>query len=219
MHTLSEENYLKCIYALQKLNNDKVSVKRIAEYMSNSPASVVDMIKKLTAKEWIEYDKTTGAQLSPTGLSIALNIIRKHRLWEVFLCEKLGYTWDKVHDIAEQLEHIKSEDLADKLDDYLGNPLFDPHGDPIPNSDGQLPKNNKILLSKAQVNVHYTVVGVLDASTIFLDYLGKLGVNLGAKLEILEQNAFDGSMVVVINKGEKYTVSQKFSQNIWVSVA
>ena len=151
MRTLSEENYLKAIYALNRKGEDKVSVKNIADYMGNSPASVVDMLKKLSAQKLVDYDKKSGADLSESGRLVALNIIRKHRLWEVFLCEKLGYTWDKVHDIAEQLEHIKSNDLADRLSDYLGNPKFDPHGDPIPDKKGNLPKKDKMLLSEADL--------------------------------------------------------------------
>jgi DtxR family transcriptional regulator, Mn-dependent transcriptional regulator len=217
--TLSEENYLKAIYALKRKGEEKVSVKNIALYMGNSPASVVDMLKKLSAKELVNYDKKSGADLSSAGYSAALGIIRKHRLWEVFLCEKLGYTWDKVHDIAEQLEHIKSEDLADKLSDYLGNPKFDPHGDPIPDKKGNIPKKDKVLLSKAEQGKSYRVVGVLDASTLFLEYLQKLKVNLGVMIQLEELNAFDGSMLVKINEGESQIVSLKFAQNIWVSPA
>jgi len=215
--TLSEENYLKAIYALNRKDDQKVSVKRIAEYMGNSPASVVDMLKKLSSKSLVDYDKKTGADLSKFGRTSALSIIRKHRLWEVFLCDKLGYTWDKIHDIAEQLEHIKSEDLADRLDDYLGNPKFDPHGDPIPDSAGNLPVKDKILLSNSRVGENYKVVGVLDASTLFLEYLQKLKVNLGVEVELIEMNSFDGSMKVKINKGKQETVSLKFAQNLWVS--
>lgn len=213
--TYSEENYLKAIYHLGKTEN-KVSTKAIADALENNPASVVDMLKKLQEKELITYDKTKGAFLSRTGEIAALDIIRKHRLWEVFLVDKLNYGWDEVHDIAEQLEHIHDDQLAKKLDDFLGNPAFDPHGDPIPGSNGKMPVYANILLSDIAVNQVCKVGSVRDTSPAFLKYLKQLDLGLGAQIKVLEKQEFDNSMVITINGGQQKTVSNKMTDHILV---
>jgi DtxR family Mn-dependent transcriptional regulator len=148
---------------------------------------------------------------------MAINIVRKHRLWEVFLQEKLGYRWDEVHDIAEQLEHIRSADLADRLDKYLGYPEYDPHGDPIPKQNGQEPANRRITLADAEPGKSYSVVGVRDTSPDFLQYVQRLQLGIGVKVKVVEKIGFDGSVILQVSKGEKTTVSHKFSENIMVS--
>ncbi|MCX2486184.1 metal-dependent transcriptional regulator [Pedobacter sp. MR2016-24] len=213
--TYSEENYLKAIYHLGKAKH-KVSPKAIADALENNPASVIDMLKKLQEKELITYDKTKGAFLSHTGEIAALDIIRKHRLWEVFLVDKLNYGWDEVHDIAEQLEHIHDDQLAKKLDDFLGNPAFDPHGDPIPGSNGKMPVYANILLSDIAVNQVCKVGSVRDTSPAFLKYLKQLDLGLGAKIKVLEKQEFDNSMVITINGGQQKTVSNKMTDHILV---
>ena len=213
--TYSEENYLKAIYHLGKTEN-KVSPKAIADALENNPASVIDMLKKLQEKELITYDKTKGAFLSRTGEIAALDIIRKHRLWEVFLVDKLNYGWDEVHDIAEQLEHIHDDQLAKKLDDFLGNPAFDPHGDPIPGSNGKMPVYANILLSDIPVNQVCKVGSVRDTSPAFLKYLKQLDLGLGAQIRVLEKQEFDNSMVITINGGQQKTVSNKMTDHILV---
>jgi len=213
--TYSEENYLKAIYHLGKTEN-KVSPKAIADALENNPASVIDMLKKLQEKELITYDKTKGAFLSRTGEIAALDIIRKHRLWEVFLVDKLNYGWDEVHDIAEQLEHIHDDQLAKKLDDFLGNPAFDPHGDPIPGSNGKMPVYANILLSDIAVNQVCKVGSVRDTSPAFLKYLKQLDLGLGAQIRVLEKQEFDNSMVITINGGQQKTVSNKMTDHILV---
>jgi len=213
--TYSEENYLKAIYHLGKTEN-KVSPKAIADALENNPASVIDMLKKLQEKELITYDKTKGAFLSRTGEIAALDIIRKHRLWEVFLVDKLNYGWDEVHDIAEQLEHIHDDQLAKKLDDFLGNPAFDPHGDPIPGSNGKMPVYANTLLSDIAVNQVCKVGSVRDTSPAFLKYLKQLDLGLGAKIKVLEKQEFDNSMVITINGGQQKTVSNKMTDHILV---
>ena len=213
--TYSEENYLKAIYHLGKTEN-KVSPKAIADALENNPASVIDMLKKLQEKELITYDKTKGAFLSRTGEIAALDIIRKHRLWEVFLVDKLNYGWDEVHDIAEQLEHIHDDQLAKKLDDFLGNPAFDPHGDPIPGSNGKMPVYANILLSDIDVNQVCKVGSVRDTSPAFLKYLKQLDLGLGAQIKVLEKQEFDNSMVITINGGQQKTVSNKMTDHILV---
>ncbi|MCX2481011.1 metal-dependent transcriptional regulator [Pedobacter sp. MC2016-15] len=213
--TYSEENYLKAIYHLGKSDN-KVSPKAIADALENNPASVIDMLKKLQDKDLISYDKVQGAILSRSGEMAALDIIRKHRLWEVFLVEKLQYGWDEVHDIAEQLEHIHDEQLAKKLDDFLGNPSFDPHGDPIPAQNGKMPVYASKRLSEADENQMCKVGSVRDTSTPFLKYLKQLKVGLGSRIRVIEKMEFDQSMIISIDEGEPKTVSSKMTDNILV---
>jgi len=213
--TYSEENYLKAIYHLVKSGN-KVSLKAIADALENNPASVIDMLKKLQDKLLITYDKVQGAFLTSAGELAALDIIRKHRLWEVFLVEKLKYEWDEVHDIAEQLEHIHDEQLAKKLDDFLGNPAFDPHGDPIPAPNGKMPVYANKKLSEVNTLQTCRVGSVRDTSTPFLKYLKQLKVGLGSKIKVLERMEFDESMVITIDGGEAKTVSGKMTDNILV---
>lgn len=213
--TYSEENYLKAIYHLSKTEN-KVSPKAIADALENNPASVIDMLKKLQEKLLITYDKSKGAFLTPSGELTALDIIRKHRLWEVFLVEKLKYGWDEVHDIAEQLEHIHDDQLAKKLDDYLGNPAVDPHGDPIPSSNGKMPVYATTLLSDIKVGQSCKVGSVRDTSAPFLKYLKQLGLGLGVTIHVIEKQEFDHSMVITISNGEQKTVSHKMTTHILV---
>lgn len=213
--TYSEENYLKTIYHISK-REKKVSLKAIADALENNPASVIDMLKKLQAQLLINYDKVQGAILTPAGESAALDIIRKHRLWEVFLVEKLQYDWAEVHDIAEQLEHIHDPQLAIKLDDFLGNPAFDPHGDPIPASNGKMPVYANKRLSEIAIKQTCKVGSVRDTSTPFLKYLKQLNLGLGSQIEVIDRLEFDNSMVIAINGGEQKTVSSKMTDNILV---
>src|SRR6187551_1601443 len=177
--TFSEENYLKSIYHLTILTDSEVSTNAIAEMMETKASSVTDMLKKLAEKELVIYKKYQGVSLTEKGRLSAKMIVRKHRLWEVFLVEKLGFSWDEVHDIAEQLEHIKSEKLINKLDDFLGNPTEDPHGDPIPDVNGKIIKVEKLLLSELKANQTGICVGVKDSSAEFLKYLDKNKIALG----------------------------------------
>jgi DtxR family Mn-dependent transcriptional regulator len=213
--TYSEENYLKAIYHIGK-SEYKVSPKAIADALENNPASVVDMLKKLQDKLLITYDKFQGAILTPAGEAAALDIIRKHRLWEVFLVEKLKYEWDEVHDIAEQLEHIHDDRLAKKLDDFLGNPTVDPHGDPIPAPNGKMPIYVNQKLSEIATGGSCKVGSVRDTSTPFLKYLKQLNLGLGSKIQVLEKMEFDQSMVIAIDGGAQKTVSSKMTENILV---
>lgn len=216
MQSLTEENYLKAIYRLAQQGNQKITPTLIAEEISVNAASVIDMIKKLAEKKLISYDKVKGAKLLDKGNKAALSIIRNHRLWEVFLLEKLGYSWDVVHEIAEQLEHIKHDELADRLDNFLGNPQYDPHGDPIPKSNGEMPNSVKTLLSEMEIGKTYRVAAVKDTSTVFLQYLLQLSVNIGTKIKVLDKIPFDGSMVIQIGKDTKTTVSKKFAESLLV---
>jgi DtxR family Mn-dependent transcriptional regulator len=216
MHTFSEENYLRAIYQLGLEGDTKISPTSIAENLKNNPASVVDMLKKLSEKKLITYDKKKGAKLTEKGAKTAMDIVRKHRLWEVFLLEKLGYSWDVVHDIAEQMEHVHNDELADKLDKFLGYPDYDPHGDPIPKANGKIANAFRTTLLEADEGDNCHVVAVKDTSSEFLQYLQKLGIGIGTRLKILEKISFDSSMVIQIGKGDKVNVSKKFGENVLV---
>ncbi len=215
MHSFSEENYLKAIYHLGA-DGAKISLTAIAEALHNNPASVIDMVKKLTEKKLISYDKKKGAKLTNSGIKAAMEIIRKHRLWEVFLLEKLGYKWDEVHNIAEQLEHIGDNGLAERLEKFLGFPDYDPHGDPIPKADGKIAEVFKTMLIEVEAGKQYKVVAVKDTSAEFLHYLQKLGIGIGTRIKVIEKIAFDGSLVVQIDKNLNTTISNKFAENVLV---
>jgi DtxR family Mn-dependent transcriptional regulator len=215
--TFSEENYLKTIYHLTNLSDSEVSTNAIAEMMETKASSVTDMLKKLAEKNLVNYKKYQGVSLSDKGKLTAKMIVRKHRLWEVFLVDKLNFAWDEVHDIAEQLEHIKSEQLINKLDDFLGNPTEDPHGDPIPDAQGRMAKTDKQLLSDLAVNQTAICVGVKDSSADFLKYLDKQEIALGSKIEIISKETFDLSTKIVVNDKE-LTISNKIASNLFVKV-
>ncbi len=216
MHTLSEENYLKAIYRLAQNGDEKITPTAIAEALGNNAASVVDMIRKLTDKQLITYDKKTGVKLTNEGLKHAVLIVRRHRLWEVFLLNKLGYHWDEIHEIAEQLEHINDATLADRLDNFLGFPEYDPHGDPIPKANGKLPKSYSVTLANAKAGQKCTVAAVKDTSSAFLQYLLKLNIGIGTQIQLMEKIDFDQSMVISINGADNTTVSLKFGENILI---
>jgi len=216
LRSLTEENYLKAIYRLKQDHVTKISPTAIAEELSVSAASVIDMIKKLSQKKLISYDKSKGVRFLEKGNKEALAIIRNHRLWEVFLLEKLGYSWDIVHDIAEQLEHVKHPELADRLDSFLGNPEYDPHGDPIPRSNGEIPGIAKTLLLEIEAGKSCRVVAVKDTSSVFLQYLLQLKVNIGTKIKVLDKIPFDNSLAIQIGKEERTTVSKKFAESLLV---
>jgi DtxR family Mn-dependent transcriptional regulator len=215
MMTHSEENYLKAIYHLTVQLEAEVPTNAIAEMMETKASSVTDMLKKLADKALINYIKYQGVSLTDKGRHAAKMIVRKHRLWEVFLVEKLSFTWDEVHDIAEQLEHIKSEQLINKLDDFLGNPTEDPHGDPIPDAQGKITKTEKLLLSELAESETAICVGVKDSSADFLQYLNKQKIALGAVIKVLGRENFDASLHLIIND-TPLTVSSKIAGNLYV---
>ena len=215
MTTFSEENYLKAIYHLGKQGSYIVSTNAIADKMNTKASSVTDMLRKLSEKKLVEYVKYQGASLTKEGKQTATNVIRKHRLWEVFLVEKLNFTWDEVHDIAEQLEHIKSRKLTDELDAFLEYPTHDPHGDPIPDKDGNFKATDKILLSKLNINDTCVCVGVNDSSPEFLKYLDKNKIGLGTTLKIIAKESFDNSLTLESNSS-RINISKEVSNNLYV---
>ncbi len=215
MFTSSEENYLKAIFHLSTVSVKGISTNAIAKKLNTKASSVTDMIKKLAEKEVLVYKKYQGVSLTSEGRKIAANIIRKHRLWEVFLVEKLNFNWDEVHDVAEQLEHIKSAKLIDEIDALLGFPKYDPHGDPIPDKDGNLDQIEKSLLSTLLVNESGICVGVNDSSSSFLQFLDKQKIALGQEITVLEKEDFDDSMIIEINE-RQLSVSNKIANNLYI---
>ncbi|GGD18505.1 metal-dependent transcriptional regulator [Hyunsoonleella pacifica] len=218
MITLTEENYIKAIYHLGKQGATNVSTNAIAKEMETKASSVTDMVKKLSEKGYVDYKKYQGVSLTEEGEIIAINIVRKHRLWEVFLVEKLNFSWDEIHDVAEQLEHIKSKKLITQLDAFLGYPTHDPHGDPIPDATGKIKKIDKILLSEAKVGDTCICVGVIDSSTEFLQYLDKHKISLGCAIKLLQREPFDNSITIEI-EGKELAISNMIANNLFVKVA
>ncbi len=215
MFTLSEENYLKAIYHLELDTNKGISTNAIAEKLATKASSVTDMIKKLSEKKVVIYKKYKGVTLTELGRKTAANVVRKHRLWEVFLVQKLNFSWDEVHDVAEQLEHIKSAKLINQLDVFLGFPTHDPHGDPIPDKFGNLKTIEKNLLSTLAKNESGICVGVDDSSSEFLQFLDKKGITLGKKITILDREDFDDSLSILIDD-KKLSISNKIANNLYI---
>lgn len=215
MLTYSEENYLKTIFHLSQGTQQGISTNAIASKIETKASSVTDMIKKLNEKKLVSYQKYQGVTLSEQGLLAAKMIVRKHRLWEVFLVDKLGFAWDEVHDVAEELEHIKSEKLINKLDAFLDFPTHDPHGDPIPNAEGKIITTEKNLLSDISLNQKVVCVGVKDSSSDFLQYLDKQKIALGTLIEILDIEPFDNSYTIQVNDST-LTISKKTASNLYV---
>lgn len=215
--SFAEENYLKAIYHLSEGGKYEVSTNAIAEVLKTKAASVSDMIRKLNDKGAIHYQKYQGVNISDDGKIAALQVIRKHRLWEVFLVEKLKFNWDEVHEIAEQLEHIKSPLLIKRLDEFLGFPKLDPHGDPIPDENGEFKEKPKVALSQTSINQSGIIVAVKDTSSLFLQYIDKLGAYLGAKVKVLDKVEFDGSMELLIDGKKNIFISREVAENILIT--
>jgi DtxR family Mn-dependent transcriptional regulator len=215
MNSHIEENYLKAIYKLSLSADGSVSTSGLAAEMGVQSATVTDMLKKLSAKKMINYQKYHGVELSKTGLGEAVRIVRKHRLWEVFLVEKLGFGWGEVHEVAEQLEHVKSEQLIDSLDAFLDYPKVDPHGDPIPDKDGVVRKQPTILLTALKPGDAATITAVKHDGKDLLDYLDRHNLVLDQKIKVIEVLLFDGSMQLSVADKVHY-VSEKIAGNILV---
>lgn len=215
MLTRAEENYLKTIFHLEQESKGKVPTKDIADRMETKPSSVTDMVQKLAEKDLVIYERYKGTNLTEEGIRMAANVIRKHRLWEVFLVEKLLFKWDEVHDIAEQLEHIQSNELISRLDDFLGNPDFDPHGDPIPDANGQFKRTSKRLLSDLKKGEGGICVGVKETVPEFLQYLNKKQIAIGTRITVMGKEFFDGSMVIQVGN-ENFFISSKIAQNLFI---
>ncbi|MEE1943884.1 metal-dependent transcriptional regulator [Pedobacter sp. KR3-3] len=215
MQSYTEENYLKIIYHLSEISNP-VQTNAIAERIQTKAASVTDMLKKLSEKELVDYVKYQGVTLTEKGRLTAINIVRKHRLWEVFLVEKLSFKWDEVHEVAEELEHINSALLIERLDAFLDFPKVDPHGDPIPDKNGNFADLAFIKLNKLKVGEKGTITGVSEHSSPFLKHLEKLGLTLGKKIEIVAITDFDGSVELLVDNN-KQSISREVAKHILIS--
>ena len=216
MLTFSEENHLKSIFHLSSDPELGVSTNSIADDLNTKASSVTEMLKKLSDKNLIVYKKYHGAQLTEKGRKTALNIIRKHRLWEVFLVDKLNFKWDEVHEIAEQLEHIQSKKLTNELDKFLNFPTKDPHGDPIPNPAGFIKFTSKLKLSDLNIGETGKFIGVKDSSSTFLKYLDKRQISLGCNIKVLHHEEFDQSLHVGLDD-TNLTISIKTASNLYIT--
>lgn len=217
MNSFTEENYLKAIFKLLEKGGKTVSTTAIAERMNTKAATVTDMIQRLAEKKLINYQKYQGVTLTEKGKTIAVSIIRKHRLWEVFLVEKLNFKWDEVHDMAEQLEHINSDELIDRIDKFLNYPKIDPHGDPIPDAKGVFNRKKSLLLAEISVGQSCIMTGVVDHSSNFLQYLDRVGLSIGKQIKLIEIIGFDKSIQVQLNGKEKVFLSHEVAKNLLVN--
>jgi len=217
--TRTEENYLKAIYQANENTREQVSTNTIAKIMNTSAASVTDMLKKLAQKELVKYEPYKGALLSQEGAQVATQLIRKHRLWETFLVNKLMFSWEEVHDIAEELEHINSEELMKRLDSYLGYPKYDPHGDPIPSADGKFTIREQSVLSRSTVGDAVVVIGVKNHTAQFLKYLNELNISLGSHLEILQKSSYDDSIKILLDNKDELLITDRVSKYLLVKSA
>jgi DtxR family Mn-dependent transcriptional regulator len=216
MYSQTEENYIKAIHSLNQRSSEGASTKAIAELLETQASSVTDMLRKLSEKGLVHYQKYQPPKLTEEGQQEAMRIVRKHRLWETFLVEKLGFGWDEVHELAEELEHIRSPHLTDRLEEFLDHPRYDPHGDPIPDKHGRMESREELLLSELDEGDRAQIVGVRDSSADFLRYLDKMGLSLGSELRAIEHFRFDGSRNLEKEDGEQFTVSFQVAQNLYV---
>lgn len=217
MLSFTEENYLKALLhlTLEVQHKNEAGTNQLAAFLGVKPATATDMLRKLKEKKLISYEKYGKISLSEEGRRKAVEVLRKHRLWETFLYEKLDFTWDEVHEVAEQLEHIQSQKLVDKLDKFLGFPEYDPHGDAIPDAEGNLKPSFKKTLAEAETGTECRVAAVKDNSPAFLQYVTQLNLAIDAPIKVISRQPYDGSMEIVVND-DKRMVSQKFAENIFI---
>lgn len=216
MNSLTEENYLKQIFNLTGNHGERINTNTLAEKLHLKAPSVSEMLKRLSEKDLIQYEKYQGVRLTEKGRRTALSIIRKHRLWEVFLVEKLKFKWSEVHEIAEELEHIHSEELIERLDKFLGNPKIDPHGDPIPDHNGRFKAPPLKKLSDLQEGNIARIAGVADHSNAFLDHLDIVGISIRDEVKIIEFSTYDKSLLILVNNKNKIFISNETAKNILV---
>lgn len=217
MRTETIENYLKTIYNLSADNTSVVTNQRLADRLNINPASVTEALRKLHELKYVIYEKSYGTRLTSNGAKMAIDIVRRHRIWETYLAKELGFGWDEVHEIAEELEHVKNDKLINKLAELMGNPTFDPHGDPIPDAKGKFQKTKFTNLSEAKVKSTYKIMGVSDHSTVFLKYLEKRQLIIGAEIQVKSIEEVDGSLFILCGK-KAVTVSPKVAEQIIVSL-
>lgn len=217
MLTTTEENYLKAIYHLSEDGVRPVSTTELAQRMNTSPASITDMVKRLSSKNLLHYERYRGVMMTGQGRSVALGIIRRHRLWETFLVRTLGFRWDEVHEVAEQLEHVQSGLLVDKLDEFLGRPKADPHGHVIPDHTGQVAAASQTMLTDALVGTSVKVESIADADPALLQYLSRVGLFPGTVVFIIDRRSFDGSMEIRTDSSAPFSISRDAGAQLLVS--
>ncbi|MEO6537938.1 MAG: metal-dependent transcriptional regulator [Ferruginibacter sp.] len=217
MLSFTEENYLKSLFHLTVENSGpgETGTNELAMQLGVKPATANDMLKKLKEKKLVNYMKYSKSSLTPAGKKLAVTIVRKHRLWETFLFDKLGFTWDEVHEVAEQLEHIQSEKLIGKLDKFLNFPVHDPHGDVIPTAKGVMKTPSKNTLAEELPGHQCTLVAVKDNSTAFLQYVNKTGLSINKKIKVVSRELYDGQIEIEVD-GKKNRISHRFAENIIV---
>lgn len=213
--SISEENYIKAIFHLQR-GDSTVTTNELSAELKTKPASVTDMMKKLKTKKLVHYEAYKGFRLTTEGKKAGLMIIRRHRLWEFFLSEKLKFSWDEVHEVAEELEHVSNKKLIDKLDEFLGFPRFDPHGDPIPDAQGRIETSKQVNLTELHPGKPAVVCHVSDQSSEMLELLGHKKIAIGTRIEIRKKFDFDGSLELKIGRQQTGTISKQLAQNIFV---
>jgi DtxR family Mn-dependent transcriptional regulator len=216
-YTVSEENYIKTIHRLQQYGT--VTTNALAAELKSKPASITAMMKKLKAKKLLNYQPYYGFRLSAEGNKVALLIIRRHRLWEYFLAEKLQFSWDEVHEVAEHLEHVSSKKLIDKLDEFLGFPTADPHGDPIPDAQGKIKNIQKVCLTELPLNKPATVCQVADQSPSILELLNHNQIKIGTRVEVKRKFDFDNSLEIKTKQTAPFTISEQLAKNIFLNYA
>jgi DtxR family Mn-dependent transcriptional regulator len=216
MLSQTEENYLKSLLHLTiEDNKTEAGTNELAVFLGVKPASVNDMLKKLKEKQLVHYEKYGKISLTPEGKKKAIEVVRKHRLWETFLYEKFSFSWDEVHEVAEQLEHIQSTKLVDKLDEFLNFPSYDPHGDAIPNAKGEMPVSSKKTLNEEEIGHHCTMIAVKDNSAPFLQYVNKIGLSINNKIKVIAKHSYDELLEIEVN-GKICSVSPRFAKNILI---
>jgi len=216
MPSLAEENYLKAVYKLSRKSGSGASTNAIANQLDSKASSVTDMIKKLADKKLVNYKKYQGVTLTEAGQKAALLTLRKHRLWEVFLVERLNFKWDEVHEIAEELEHIHSQELINRLDAYLDYPKFDPHGDPIPDKYGKIVHHKDTTIANLNIDQSGIILGVKEHSSSFLQYLDKHDLVIGSQIKLIDRFDFDQSMEILV-KGKSFTISHQVALNLFIN--
>jgi DtxR family Mn-dependent transcriptional regulator len=215
-YSVSEENYIKTIYHLQQ-EAERVNTMLLASTLAAKPASITDMLKKLKTKRLLDYKPYYGFKLSAEGNKVALGIIRRHRIWEFFLAEKLKFNWEEVHEMAEDLEHVSNKKLIDKLDAFLGFPKFDPHGDPIPDQDGKIQKEDHVLLSELKVKAQGRVTKIKSHSKKIMDLIAHQQINIGSKITVKKVFEFDESMEILIDGKITKNISEQLANNIFIA--
>lgn len=215
MLTTTEENYIKALLGISTEGDGEAGTNQLAARLDVRPATVTDMVKKLKEKSLVDYKRYGKIRLTEKGRSKATQIVRKHRLWETFLFDKLGFSWDEVHEVAEQLEHIQSEKLIEQLDNFLGYPKFDPHGDTIPDANGDFQHEKRNSLAEGEVGKNYTIIAVRDNSPEFLQYASRIGLTINSLVNIIEHFNFDGSIAISI-EDKAINISHKVAENIYI---